>query len=80
MSEQQRESHVQIFGVALRRTTLLRMQGAVFSVLGVGWLAESLLVAQPAVWWQIVKVVLGVLFIVIGLGLLFAHVNVANDD
>ena len=80
MSKHQQDLQVQIFGIKLQRTTLLRIQGAVFLILGLGWLAESLLVAQPAGWWQIVKVVLGVLFVVIGLCMLFARVVVTHGD
>lgn len=74
MNEQdQQQSSVQLFGFAIGRSTLTRIQGGTFSLLGLGWLAEVLLSDEPLVWWKVMKIVLGGLFVALGLLLLFAR-------
>lgn len=80
MNEQdRRQSGVQIFGFAIGRSTLTRIQGGAFSLLGLGWLAEVLLSDEPLGWWKVMKIVLGGLFVALGLLLLFARAADPND-
>ena len=64
---------VRIFGFTIRTATKVRILGALFTFMGLFWLVDSKFWEELFGWW---KVVLGILFV--GLGILLLLVRVVD--
>jgi len=67
---------VRILGFTIRAATILRIQGAIFTFLGVSWLVESCLREELLGWWGLVKV--GAAILLVGIGILCLLARVVN--
>ncbi len=61
---------VQIFGIAFRRLTLIRIAGGCFALMGILHLVEAFFRGESVVWW---KLVLGAALLAVGVLCLLAR-------